>query len=368
MRVSVPVLRRHGREERPVRRRDVDEIGVRVPERQVLRRPGRLLAVQPREEGSVGRPELDADRTVRVEPTERVEREVVQRRRRAIDDPVVRRGDRDEMPHELVGVVAAQPLAGERPAEAVADDVDALRAGVLEHGLHEARQVVDVRGRRVRDGGPVRRRRREVALVALVAEPPDLARGVAAVDERLREVVDLARRARCRASGTACRCCRAGRSRASSARVPRRRSRERASRATSPRSSGSRPGTTCPGPRRLVLRPARRPYDHRGQHHRRAERQPPSHAHCIPPRRLEPETRFRYRVVTIARPRRRCQRPGLSAPAGRRRSRPAPAWRPPARLPSSCGRCPCRAPRRRSARRRRSGARGRGPPRRARRT
>ena len=72
VRVSVPVLRGHGREERPVLRRDVDEVGVRIPERQVFRRPGRLLAVQPRQEGCVVGAELDADRTVRVEPTERL--------------------------------------------------------------------------------------------------------------------------------------------------------------------------------------------------------------------------------------------------------------------------------------------------------
>ncbi len=88
VRIAIPVLRRHGREERPVLRRDVDEVGVRVPERQVLRRPGRLPAVQLREEGRARRSELDADRTVRVEATERRQREVVQRRGRAIDPDV----------------------------------------------------------------------------------------------------------------------------------------------------------------------------------------------------------------------------------------------------------------------------------------
>ena len=92
-----------------------------------------------------------ADRAVGREAAERRQREVVQRRRRAVDDAVVRAVDRHEAPDEAIRVVLAHPLAGERHAEAVADDVDALRAGVREHRVHERAQVGDVRGRRVRD-------------------------------------------------------------------------------------------------------------------------------------------------------------------------------------------------------------------------
>src|SRR5438045_8629180 len=88
-------------------------------------------------------------------------------------------------------MVFAQPLARERDAEAVPDDVDLAGAGVREHGMHERAQVGHVRDGRVRDAGPVGRRSSEVALGALVAEPPQLARRAAVIGEVLREVVDV---------------------------------------------------------------------------------------------------------------------------------------------------------------------------------
>ena len=54
--------------------------------------------------------------------------------------------------------------------------------------------------------------RREIALVALVAQAPQLARRVAAVDEGTARASCILPYAGCRRSGTACRCCRAGRS------------------------------------------------------------------------------------------------------------------------------------------------------------
>src|SRR3954447_6449867 len=93
------------------------------------------------------------------------------------------------MPDEVVRVVLPQPLAGKRYAEAVTDDVDALRPGVREHGVDERAQIRNVRDGRVRGAGPVGRRRDEIALVALVAEAPELARPIAVVEEVLRHRV-----------------------------------------------------------------------------------------------------------------------------------------------------------------------------------
>src|SRR5687768_17969450 len=51
------------------------------------------------------------------EAAERRQLPVVERRRRAVDDPVVRARDADERTHEPVRTVLAQPLARDRPAE-----------------------------------------------------------------------------------------------------------------------------------------------------------------------------------------------------------------------------------------------------------
>src|SRR5207248_6166357 len=101
-----------------------------VADDEPFRRPRRLLpAVEPAEEGRVGRSVLLADRAVGREAPERRLLEVVRGRRRAIDDAVVRAVDRDQPAHEMTLVLALHPRAGECDAEAVPDDVDALRAG-----------------------------------------------------------------------------------------------------------------------------------------------------------------------------------------------------------------------------------------------
>jgi hypothetical protein len=57
--------------------------------------------------------------------------------------------DRHEAADQVKRVVGAQPRAGERDAQAVADDVDLPCAGVVEHGVHEAAKVGNVRHRGV---------------------------------------------------------------------------------------------------------------------------------------------------------------------------------------------------------------------------
>ena len=179
-------------------------------------------------------------------PPSASQREVVQRRGRAVDDPVVRRGDRDEMPDEVVGMIAAHPLAGERPAEAVADDVDALRARERANG--SARTA---RGRPRSPPSCARSRTGSSATPpGRTGRPGSRVPTPHSASTRGRRTPGRGRGScphpRCRPSGTACRCSRAGRSPASASRARRRRSRGRESRATRPGSSGSRPGTTCP--------------------------------------------------------------------------------------------------------------------------
>ncbi len=117
---------------------------------------------------------------------------VVQRRRRAVDDAVVRAIDGDEPAHDAPRLVLPHPLARDDHAQAVADDVHLARAGVGHHRVHEAAQVVDVGGGGMGEGGAAGVVGRQVALGALVAQAPQLARAVAAVREVLREPLDVA--------------------------------------------------------------------------------------------------------------------------------------------------------------------------------
>jgi hypothetical protein len=89
-------------------------------------------------------------------------------------------------------MVLAHPFARQGHAEAVADDVDLLRTGVVEHRANEAPQVGDVRFVGVREGRADRLIGGKVALIALVAEPPQLARRIAVLGEVLRQRMDAA--------------------------------------------------------------------------------------------------------------------------------------------------------------------------------
>jgi hypothetical protein len=101
---------------------------------------------------------------------------------------VIRPVDRDEAAHQLHGVgILAQPFARDDHAEAVADDVDLRRAGEGEHGADEAAQVRNIGDGRVRRPGAKSLVRKKVALVALVADTPELAQRVAVIGEVLRE-------------------------------------------------------------------------------------------------------------------------------------------------------------------------------------
>ena len=100
----------------------------------------------------------------------------------------------------------SHPLAGQRPAEAVPDDVDPLRARCSEHGLDEGAQVGHVRDGRVRLRGADRRVGEDVALRA-ASRVPQLGGRVAAREQRVRGPARR-RRTGCTRSGTACRCCR----------------------------------------------------------------------------------------------------------------------------------------------------------------
>src|SRR4051795_4956528 len=75
------------------------------------------------------------------------------------------------------------PCAGKCHAEAVPDDVDTLGPGVVEHGADEAIEIEHVRERRVRKARADRLIREQIALVALVAEPPELRRRVPVISE-----------------------------------------------------------------------------------------------------------------------------------------------------------------------------------------
>src|SRR5262249_13873210 len=114
--------------------------------------------------------------------------------RGAVDNPVVRAVDRHESAHNVVGAVLTHTLARERDPETVGDDIDLLRARVGEHRLDEPPEIRDIGQRRVRLPRPVRRVLDQVALVALVAEAPQLARRIPLIREKLRERVHAAER------------------------------------------------------------------------------------------------------------------------------------------------------------------------------
>src|SRR5205807_2440915 len=111
VRIAVAVLGRHGREERPVLRREIDEARVRVPDHERLRRLRLVAAVQRGQERRVRGAVLAADRAVGREAAERSELEVVERRGRAVDDPVGRAVHRGEPADEVRRLVDTHPLA-----------------------------------------------------------------------------------------------------------------------------------------------------------------------------------------------------------------------------------------------------------------
>ena len=171
-------------------------------------------------------------------------------------------GHGDE-PRTRDGVVLAHPLPSDGATEAVRDDVDLLGTGVVEHCMDELAQVGDARRRRVGQGRADRLICREVALIALVAETPQLRRPIAVVAGSTRRSRAGRRTAGCSCRIRACRCCRAGRSPACARRAPRRsRSRSAASPTMhrgSPESQQERSSRAlCPSPERGRLRPARR--------------------------------------------------------------------------------------------------------------
>ena len=87
-------------------------------------------------------------------------------------------------------LVLPHPFARERHAQAVADDVHALRAREVHHRAHEAAQVGHVGRVGVGDARAARLVGGQVALVALVAHAPELAGGIAVVGEELRQRLD----------------------------------------------------------------------------------------------------------------------------------------------------------------------------------
>ena len=122
-------------------------------------------------------------------------------------------GHGDEPSHQGVRVVLAHPLPGDRATEAVRHDVDLRRAGVVEHGLYELPEVGDARRRGVRQ----RRADRLVRRASHTDRPgnpgpttPTAGSHDAGSTPRSRAGF---RTQGCTPSGTACRCCRAGRSR-----------------------------------------------------------------------------------------------------------------------------------------------------------
>ena len=161
-----------------------------------------------------------ADRAVRREAAVRRQLPVVRGIGRAVDDPVVRRVDlrrgaargASRGPAFIHARASVPPRLWPTMSTCFAcvyfrtERTNASRSGMFAK-------------RRVRGARAVRRVGEQVALVALVAEPPDLARRVAVVDEVLRQRVDVAVRV-ARRSGTACRCCRAARSPASACTRP----------------------------------------------------------------------------------------------------------------------------------------------------
>ena len=153
VRFAVAVLRRDARQH-AILGGGVDEIGSRVPDHQIARRPRRFArAIERRKERRVIGTVFLANGAVGVEAAVRRQLPEVVGRGRTADDAVIRPVDGHQRAHFVVSLILQHPFARNCYAQAVCDDVHALGAGIFEHRAHEPAQRRHGSGCAVGDAG-----------------------------------------------------------------------------------------------------------------------------------------------------------------------------------------------------------------------